>query len=154
MPVIEHDMLFPAEPEKVYALIRRVDEFPRYADAVQSVVPLDERTYRWTVHANGMQFHWDVAIVEEDPPRGLKWESRSGIRNTGRYRLTPARGGTRVQLTIEYHLHNRLLDKTVGRVAKPIVHHISDQAFQRIRQRLLEESRGPNDRPDPPRESL
>ncbi|MFP4079971.1 MAG: SRPBCC family protein [Ectothiorhodospira sp.] len=141
MPVIEHDMRFPAEPEKVYALIRRVDEFPRYADAVQSVVPLDDRTYRWTVHANGMHFHWDVAIVEEDPPHGLKWESRSGIRNTGRYRLSPARGGTRVRLTIEYHLHNRLLDKTVGRVAKPIVHHISEQAFERIRQRLLEESR-------------
>lgn len=139
MPVIDHDMLFPAEPDEVFALIRRVDEFPRYADAVESVTPLNDTTYRWKVRANGMVFSWDVAIVEEEPPYRLTWKSLSGIRNTGRYRLTAVPGGTRVTLSIEYHLHNRLLDKTVGRAARPLVHHISGQAFERVRRALIED---------------
>ncbi|MBK1674838.1 cyclase [Ectothiorhodospira shaposhnikovii] len=137
MPVVDHDMLFPADQEEVFGMIRRVDEFPRYADAVESVTPLDDRTYRWQVRANGMVFHWDVTIVDEDPPHMIRWQSLSGIRNTGHYRFSSVPGGTRVQLTIEYHLPTRLLDKTVGRVAKPIIHHISRQAFERIRRSLV-----------------
>ncbi|SEQ36005.1 Polyketide cyclase / dehydrase and lipid transport [Ectothiorhodospira magna] len=133
MPVVDHDMLFPAPQEEVFGMIRRVDEFPRYADAVESVTPLDDKTYRWQVRANGMVFHWDVTIIDEDPPHMIRWQSLSGIRNTGHYRFSAVPGGTRVQLTIEYHLPTRLLDKTVGRVAKPIIHHISRQAFERIR---------------------
>lgn len=124
---------------EVFALIRRVDEFPRYADAVEEVVALDETTYRWKVRANGMLFSWDVAIVEEDPPERLTWKSRSGIPNTGRYRLFAVPGGTRVRLSIEYHLPGRLLDKTIGQAAKPLVRHISGQAFERVRRALIQD---------------
>lgn len=139
MPSIEHDMLFPAPPEEVFALLRRVDEFPRYADAVESVTALNEVTYRWKVKTNGMSFSWDVAIVEEEAPTKLSWASRSGIPNTGRYRLFAVPGGTRVRLVIEYHLPSKLLDKTVGRVAKPIISHISGQAFERVRRALIQD---------------
>jgi|GEM_PF-323224 len=138
MPTVEHDVVFPAKPDDVFAMIRRVDEFPRYADAVESVTPLSANSYRWKVRANGVVFSWDVAIVEEYPPYRLTWQSLTGIRNTGRYYLsaTPG-GGTRVRLAIEYHLPNRLLDKTLGRVAQPIIKHISAQAFGRVRQALI-----------------
>ena len=141
MPIVEHDVVFPAKPDEVFAMIRRVDEFPRYVDAVESVTLLSAGTYRWKVRANGLVFSWDVAIVEEYPPHRLTWQSLNGIRNTGRYYLSALpSGGTRVRLAIEYYLPNKFLDKTLGRVAKPIFKHISAQAIGRVRQALIADS--------------
>lgn len=140
MPEIEHNAFFEAPPEQVFALIRRVDEFSRYADAVESVQDLGNARYRWHVKVPGQTFCWDIEIIECIEPERIVWRSLTGIPNTGRYRITPAGRGTRVNLVIAYHLSNPLLDKTLGRIVTPVVRTIGDQALQRMRMRLKQDN--------------
>ncbi len=134
-------MFLEASPERVFGLIRKVEEFSRYSDAVESIVPLGSDRYRWQVRAAGKVFSWDVAIVECVPPTTIVWRSLSGIPNTGRYHITPAGAGTQVHLVISYQLPSRLLDKTLGRLVNPVVRSIGEQALERIRQRIRAENR-------------
>jgi uncharacterized membrane protein len=140
MPSIETHAILPADPQTVFRLLRNVEDFPRYTPAVETVTPLGGERYRWDVRVAGVKYQWVVEIVQSDEPERLVWKSLTGIANTGRYRLTPVLGGTNLQLVIEYTLNSRLLDKTIGRVAGPVVRRISAEVLERVRERLA--SRG------------
>lgn len=136
MPSIETHAVLPADPHTVFALLRAVEEFPRYTRTVETVTPLGGERYRWQVRVGGVQYHWVVDIVEDDPPGRLGWKSVTGIANSGRYHLSAVSGGTRLRLVIDYTLNSRLLDATVGRAAGPIVRRISQEVLSRVHERL------------------
>ncbi|AGA33724.1 Polyketide cyclase/dehydrase [Thioalkalivibrio nitratireducens DSM 14787] len=136
MPSIETRALLPADPDTVFGMIRKVEDFPRYTSAVERVTPIGPERYHWQVRISGVVYEWDVEVIQCEPPLRLAWRSLTGIANTGRYRLTPAPGGTDVTLVIDYSLNSRLLDHTVGRVAGPIVRRVSAEVLHRVRQRL------------------
>jgi uncharacterized membrane protein len=136
MPQIETRAVLPADPETVFALIRAVEEFPRYTDTVETVTLIGHDRYHWRTRVAGVVYEWDVEVTESTPPSRIAWRSLSGIRNAGRYRLRPVPGGTELSLVIDYSLESRLLDHTVGRVAAPILKRISAQVLDRVRARL------------------
>ncbi len=140
MPSIETRAFLPADPQTVFRMLRKVEDFPRYTGAVETVTPLGDERYRWEVRVAGVRYEWVVEIVQSDEPERIAWKSVTGISNTGRYRLSPARGGTDLQLVIDYTLNSFLLDKTVGRVAGPVVRRISAEVLERVRERLASES--------------
>jgi uncharacterized membrane protein len=136
MPSIQTRAMLPSDPQTVFTMIRNVEEFPQYTSAVEAVVPLGNARYRWQVRVAGKTYEWDVAIIQCEPPKCITWRSLSGISNTGHYLLVPVPGGTDITLTIEYTLNSRLLDRTVGRLAVPIVRHLTAEVLERVRQRL------------------
>lgn len=136
MATIEHSALLDAPPERVFALLERVEDFADYSDLIQAIEPLGGDRYRWHVHAVGMDWTFDVAITESRAPELLAWESLDGVHNQGCYRLTPVPGGTRVSLTLTYAIRNRLLEKAVNRAARPLVGKVSRQILERVEARL------------------
>ena len=136
MPSIETRALLPADPDTVFAMIRRVEDFPRYTSTVETVTPIGPERYHWKVRVAGVVYEWDVEVIQCEPPQRLAWRSITGIANTGRYRLSPAAAGTDVSLVIDYSLNSRLLDHTVGKMAGPVVRRISSEVLDRVRHRL------------------
>jgi len=136
MPSIETRAVLPADPSTVFALLRDVEAFPRYTRTVESVTAIGPERYHWRTRVAGVVYEWDVEIIQSEPPSRLTWRSLSGIANTGRYRLTEVPGGTDLRLVIEYTLNSRLLDKTVGRIAGPVVRRISAEILEKVRAHL------------------
>ncbi|GHA84173.1 SRPBCC family protein [Modicisalibacter luteus] len=136
MATIEHSAIVHAERERVFALLEQVENFADYSDMIESIEPLGDSRYRWHIHAIRMDWTFDVQITERRAPETLAWESVEGVRNTGRYRLESVPEGTRVTLTVEYHIRNRLLEKAVNKAAQPIANQVSRQILERIEARL------------------
>ncbi|WP_163557299.1 SRPBCC family protein [Halomonas sp. NO4] len=136
MATIEHSAIVKASPERVFALLERVEDFVDYSDMIQSIESLGDARYRWHVHAVGMDWTFDVAITERQPPEVLAWESLDGVHNQGCYRLTPVEEGTEVALTLTYAIRNRLVEKAVTRAARPLVGKVSQQILERVEARL------------------
>ncbi|MBB3140677.1 SRPBCC family protein [Halomonas organivorans] len=136
MATIEHRATLEAPPERVFALLERVEDFVDYSDLIESIEPLGDGRYRWHVHAVRMDWTFEVEITECRPPEVLAWESRSGVKNRGRYLLTPVPEGTEVALTLEYEIKNRLVEKAVNRAVTPLVNRVSQQILDRVAARL------------------
>lgn len=136
MATIEHSAILKASPERVFALLERIEDFVDYSDLVQAIEPLGDDKYRWHVHAVGMDWTFDVMITESRAPQVLAWESLNGVHNQGCYRLRPVGGGTEVTLTLTYEIRNRLVEKAVNRAVRPLVGRVSRQILERVEARL------------------
>ncbi|HBM28367.1 SRPBCC family protein [Halomonas meridiana] len=136
MATIEHSEIVKASPERVFDLLRRVEDFADYSDLIRSIDSLGENRYRWHVRAVGMDWAFDVAVTEIQPPHVLAWESLEGVKNQGRYQLRAVPEGTEVALTLQYDIRNRLMEKAVNKAAKPLVGKVSRQILERVEARL------------------
>lgn len=136
MATIEHSEIVKAPPERVFELLRRVEDFADYSDLIRSIDSLGDNRYRWHVRAVGMDWAFDVMITEIQPPHVLAWESLDGVKNQGRYRLRAVPEGTEVALTLSYEIRNRLMEKAVNKAAKPLVGKVSRQILERVEARL------------------
>lgn len=136
MASIEHSAVLSAPPERVFALLERVEDFADYSDLIDSIEALGEGRYRWHVRAVGMEWAFLVTITEREAPSRLAWESIEGVRNQGRYRLRPVPEGTEVTLSLDYEIKNRLVAKAVHRAAQPLVARVSRQILERVEARL------------------
>jgi uncharacterized membrane protein len=136
MATIEHSEIVHAPPEKVFELLRRVEDFADYSDLIRSIDILGENRYRWHVRAVGMDWAFDVMVTDIEPPHVLAWESLDGVKNQGRYRLREVPEGTEVALTLSYEIRNRLMEKAVNKAAKPLVGKVSRQILDRVEARL------------------
>ncbi|QJQ94424.1 MULTISPECIES: SRPBCC family protein [Halomonadaceae] len=136
MATIEHTAIVHAPPERVFALLERVEDFADYSDLIEAVEPLGNQRYRWHIRAVGMDWTFDVTITEKSAPERLAWESLDGVRNEGCYRLRAVPEGTEVSLSVSYHIKNRLVQSTVNRAAKPLVAKVGRQILERVEARL------------------
>lgn len=136
MPVIEHEAIVHAEPEAVFALISRVESFVDLTEAVKAVESLGDDRYRWHVRVAGFTLHFDVEVIQSEPPSRFAWRSLTGVRNHGSYTLTATEAGTRLQLTLAYQLRNRLLEATVKRTARSLVQRLSREIVGNVEARL------------------
>ncbi len=136
MATIEHSAILNAPPERVFALLERVEDFADYSDLIYAIEPLGDDRYRWHVHAVGRDWQFDVAVTESRAPELLAWESLDGVENQGCYRLRPVNGGTEVALTLTYVLRNKLVEKAVNKAARPLVGRVSRQILARVEERL------------------
>mgnify|MGYP003663958516 CR=1 FL=1 len=136
MATIEHSEIVNASPERVFELLRRIEDFADYSDMIRSIDSLGENCYRWHVRAVGMDWSFDVMVTEIQPPHVLAWESLEGVKNQGRYRLREVPEGTEVALTLSYEIGNRFMEKAVNKAAKPLVGKVSRQILERVEARL------------------
>lgn len=139
MATIQHSEILSASPERVFALLRRVEDFADYSDLIQRIEPLGDERYRWYVRAVGMDWTFDVEVTEAKAPVMLAWKSLDGVKNQGRYQLRPVPEGTEVSLTLSYEIRNRLLGKAVNKAATPLVGKVSRQILERVESKLKAE---------------
>lgn len=138
MATIEHSEIVKATPERVFELLRRVEDFADYSDLIRSIEPLGDNRYKWHVRAAGMDWAFDVEVTDIQAPYILAWESLDGVKNQGRYHLREVAEGTEVALTLTYEIRNRLMAKAVNKAAKPLVGKVSRQILERVEARLNE----------------
>lgn len=136
MGTIEHCEVLHASPDKVFALLCRVEDFADYSDLITRIEPLGNDRYRWHVHALKVDWTFDVEVTEAVAPETLAWQSIRGVHNEGRYRLREVPNGTEVTLTLTYAIRGRLMEKAVNRAATPLVNKVSRQIMARVEARL------------------
>ncbi|WP_106475512.1 type II toxin-antitoxin system RatA family toxin [Phytohalomonas tamaricis] len=136
MARFEHSAVLHAPPERVFALLERVEDFADYSDMISAVERLDHYRYRWHINALRMDWSFIIEITEHNSPNVLAWESLEGVRNQGRYELTEMSEGTLVELIVDYQIGNRLLEKTVNRAAGPLARRASQQIIECLKARL------------------
>jgi len=110
MPVIEKQVHIRADPEAVFDLITRVEEFPAYVSLLREVTPVGPNTYHWSIRVIGIELSWDGIITERVRPRRFAWKSLSGQPNAGAYELRPDGDGTSICFRMEYCFRNPWLE--------------------------------------------
>ena len=60
------------------------EEFPKFMQAVTSVVQVDDKTLHWTAEIAGRERSWTAEIHEQEPDQSIAWRSTTGEQNSGR----------------------------------------------------------------------
>ncbi len=136
MPVIEHEAEIAAHRDAVFALVSQVERFADYSEVIDTIECLSDGRYRWRVRVAGLRLTFDIAITAFEPPERFAWRSVGGVPNSGEYRLMPTANGTRIHLWLEYHLANRLAEKTVHQAAGPLLQRLSRDIIDRMEAEL------------------
>jgi uncharacterized protein YndB with AHSA1/START domain len=98
--------LVAAEPERVYAFLADLANWPRWQLDMKTTTLLEGETgtvgaqYRYASKAMGQTIDSTVRLVRAEPPREVAFEGEWAgmIRPSGRYLVEPASGGSRVTL--------------------------------------------------------
>jgi uncharacterized membrane protein len=136
MPLLQQTVEIRAAPEAVFDLIAQVEGLSDLTEVIKEVRATGPDTYHWKVKAAGVSLEWDGRITERERPHRLSWRSISGIANGGTYLLQPSERGTLVSLSLEYHLHNRVMERIIARVADPLVRRVGAQVLSNVKARL------------------
>lgn len=136
LPSIEKIIDIKAEPQAVFDLIARVEDFDRYSSVIKEVRRIGPNTYHWRVGVLGLLLEWDGVVTERIPPHRLAWRSLRGVENSGVYTLTPSAMGTTVHLCLRYRVPNPILSTAVA----PLMQRVSDEMLTAMKQRLESES--------------
>ena len=136
MQLIEHETMVRATPAAVFDLISRVEPFTRLTEAVKQIEPLGDGHYRWHVRVAGIKLRFEVQVIDIRAPEQFAWESVTGIPNRGRYTLTPCSEGTRLHLTLEYQLRNRILEKAIAGTTQTVVKRLSEEIVTNVEKEL------------------
>jgi uncharacterized membrane protein len=70
---------------------------------LNSVAYLEESQTEWTLNVRGVEFRWKAVSKVLDNPKGIMWESTSGLKNQGRVEFLKVSDDTclmRVRMTI------------------------------------------------------
>lgn len=136
MPSIRETVEIKADPEAVFDLIARVEDFSRYTAVIRDIRALGHDTYRWRVKVAGVPLEWDVEVTERRRPRRFAWRSIRGVANSGSYELEPVPGGTRASFAMEYRLPNPLLELLIAPLANPLIRTVSVEILAAVKARL------------------
>ena len=142
MPTVSESATIMADIEDVFALISRVEEFPRYARNLVEVRKIGPRTYRWVARLGGVTLTWDSIISEFRRPTRLSWRSMRGFENTGTYTLARSPAGTRVDLVIDYRMTGALVGDGIARLLTPVTRAAARSILTRVKERLEGEQPG------------
>ena len=78
------------------------ESFPKFMDAVDTVVQLDDTTLEWSATIAGVKKHWRAKIVEQRPDQVVAWRSLDGAANDGSVRFQPLSADrTRLAFTLD-----------------------------------------------------
>jgi uncharacterized membrane protein len=87
----------------VYDRWTRFEDFPRFMEGVEEVVPLDEKTLHWKARIAGRTEEWEAEIVRLIPYQAIAWRHTRGAVNSGVVTFVPLdEGRCRVSLALDY----------------------------------------------------
>ncbi len=108
-------------PEEVYAFWRKLENFPRFLDHVESIEVVDTTRSHWRGKGpGGIRAEWDSEITREEPNALIGWRSVSGsaIENAGsvRFERAPGGRGTIVRVKFEYAPPGGAITRNIARL--------------------------------------
>ncbi|MDH4099800.1 MAG: SRPBCC family protein [Nitrospirota bacterium] len=127
-----------ARPEKVFAVITDLPTFARLTHRIEEITLTNDGQSHWRARIGGIPIEWDAVITDQYPPSRFTWKSVSGARNSGSWRLTPAKNGTRVEFGITFHPPKGtelLLGKLLFR---RFINELNEEILQNLRTMLTE----------------
>jgi uncharacterized protein YndB with AHSA1/START domain len=122
-----------AEPERVYAFLADLENWPRWQSDMKSTTLVEGEAgkpgarYRYVSKAMGQTIDSTVRLVRADPPRevGFEGEWAGMIRPNGSYLVEPAAGGTRV--TLNPHPETRALGSLLAPLLTMMIRRLNRQ---------------------------
>jgi uncharacterized membrane protein len=83
-----------AEPDRLYALWREVENAPLWQEQIAAVTRTGDRTSHWVMRSGDKTLEWDSEILADQPPRRIAWRSiGSDSDNAGEVIFDAAPGG-------------------------------------------------------------
>ncbi len=124
MTRVERSIEIEAPPEKVFEVLTDLDRLQEWATIAGDAESLPAKpltqgaTWKHKVKVAGVELTGDWNVVAIDPPRLVQYEA---TRNEGgwlkmRQRVTPADGGSRVELEVDYELPWGVLGQAVDKL--------------------------------------
>ncbi len=138
MTIISRSVEIMADPDTVYNLICRVEEFGLYSKLIDSIRETAPKTYHWKAKLGGISIEWDAVVIEEYRPRRFAWHSIKGFKNSGSYTLTPSHSGTTVCFEMEFSLQLSILEKALSPLSERYMNKLSEDILSEIKKRLEE----------------
>lgn len=102
MSTIEKSIDVAVPVRTAYDQWTQFESFPRFMEGVESVTQLDDKRLHWRAEIAGVTREWDAEIVDQTPDQQITWRATDGTENAGTVTFTPAEGGTRVSLRMDY----------------------------------------------------
>lgn len=137
---ISSHVLLPAEPERVWELLVRWEEQPRWMRDAASVRVLGPRREGVGTTLAVRTRLFDVPAFTErlevtlwDPPRRLVVAHRSFVRGVGTWRLQPVEGGTWFTWTEELRLPVPLIGEALLRGYRPVLRRLMASSLRHLR---------------------
>jgi uncharacterized membrane protein len=115
-----------AEPDRLYALWREVENAPLWQEQIASVTRTGDRTSHWVMRSGDKTVEWDAEILVDQPPRRITWRSIGGDSdNAGEviFDVAPGERGTIVIVLQEFRMGKltSMWETLVGRNPKQSV---------------------------------
>lgn len=109
MARVEASVLIRAPLADVYALAKRVEDFPRFMPDLERVTVLERRgdvptVTEWVGVVEGRKIHWVEEDVWDDAQHRCRFRQREGDfdRYEGAWTFAPEGGGTRTAIAVEF----------------------------------------------------
>jgi uncharacterized membrane protein len=131
----------------VYRFWRRLENHPRFATHLESVVSTGEKRSHWVAQTPMQQsIEWDAEIIEERENALLSWRSLPGadIENAGtvRFRELPNGRGTEVRLRLQYSPPAGRAGRAAARLFKSLTAQQLQEDLRRCKQ-IIEAGEAP-----------
>ncbi len=120
MAKVEGSIHINVSPERVMEALLDVAAAPEWTPSLEKVWDVQGHglgcTYQWRYKMGGMSFEGSTEITEATADR-MVMKTTGGIPSTWTWTLTPANGGTDLQVTVEYTVPGSVL----GAIANKLV---------------------------------
>lgn len=136
MPFIKKVVEIKASPDMVFDLIARPEDFSKYSSLIKKVTAAGTAAYHWVVSIYGIEFEWDARVIESIKPKRFAWQSIKGVQNSGSYTLEPAKNGTRVAFSMEYHLSSAVMEKLAHIFASGFMEKMASEILDNVKKEL------------------
>jgi len=137
MPTVSKSVLVPRSAEQMFALVDDVEDYPQFlpwCPAARVLERNDELTRACLeIDYHGMRTHF-TTVNRKQAPRRMDLELEEGPfeRLKGRWSFTPlGKEGSRVELTLDYELEGRTLNRVVAPVLAQIMETLVDRFVAR-----------------------
>jgi len=137
MPTVSKSVLVPRSAEQMFALVDDVEDYPQFlpwCPAARVLERNDELTRACLeIDYHGLRTHF-TTVNRKQAPRRMDLELEEGPfeRLKGRWSFTPlGKEGSRVELTLDYELEGRTLNRVVAPVLAQIMETLVDRFVAR-----------------------
>ncbi len=136
MSSINEKLFINADPERVFDLICRVEDFAGYSSHIKEVKEVSPDVYRWKIEFLGFNLEWEAVVVESRRPERFAWRSSKGVFNTGCYELKEKAGGTEVAFRMEFSLTRNPLEAVIASILNQTITHVAEELLLKIKHEL------------------
>lgn len=144
MPYVEVAMLVHSDPNKIYPIIKKMEDYPEFmADLVSVEIAerQDNRTLsKWVSNVDGRIIKWTEEDIFDDENLHIAYAQTEGDlkKFAGEWILTPTADGTEIKLTVNFEFGIPMIAGLLNPILKKKVRDNSMNMLKAIKQKMEE----------------